>query len=295
MTQQNLSIRASNGQGVAPNHPYFKQARSTPQSGLPTAITQTIPRTDASKNLYLQVNYYEFNNPIPLKRYIFINADGDFQIDESQTANYVSYSPLSRSSELFSYTGSKSRSFSLTFTYSKSGIKPEFTNNLRSSITQAAPPDPKSLFFKDLSEVSLVGRPFGQKKYTGSEDGIITFIDSQLQIIRSLTINNAKSPTQGPPLVRINFGILYQDVPCICTDYVIKPISKAETRINPILGIPEADKISITLTLKEIRTGDYLKTDFAQAGGINRDNLVGWEQLFNSKTGSFDPVNPIYT
>jgi hypothetical protein len=52
--------------------------------------------------------------------------------------------------------------------------------------------------------------------------------------------------------------------------------------------------ININITLKEIRTGDYLRTEFKQFGESSSDNLVGWEQLFNPATGSFDQIYPIF-
>ena len=268
----------------------------TTPSVLPSVVAQPQPIVTASLNKYLQVNYFGKDSPIPLKKYIlFLNED--VVISESQTANYVSYSPLSRGSELFSYTGTKSRIFSINFGYSIKGITPLLNgvkNILQKNYTNAK--SPSDLFFKNLAESdALKSRPYGFAKYKTQPTDAEIFIDNQIQIIRSLTINNAQVPTQGPPLVRLNFGVLYQDIPCICTDFDIMPIKDATTTLDSKTAFPVSQTIQIKMTLKEIRTGDYLKSDFAQAvDSLQRDNLVGWEQLFNPNTGSFDPVSPVY-
>ena len=50
---------------------------------------------------------------------------------------------------------------------------------------------------------------------------IIDLIIYWTNIIRSSVVNNADNPIYGPPTIRLRHGILYQDIPCICTDYSI--------------------------------------------------------------------------
>jgi hypothetical protein len=164
----------------------------------------------------------------------------------------------------------------------------------KNNVTQL---DPQKLFFSQ-SPGSVSKERSGLKNYyqgPSFADDVDIFIDSQIQLVRSLTLNNAKFPTQGPPLVRLNYGVLYQDVPCICTDYSITPYATDRSLRDPITFMPnDIQGININITLKEIRTGDYLRTEFKQFGESSSDNLVGWEQLFNPATGSFDPISPIF-
>ena len=42
-----------------------------------------------------------------------------------------------------------------------------------------------------------------------------------IALFRSSVTNNAENPMEGPPLIRLNFGTLYQSVPCIAKSYNI--------------------------------------------------------------------------
>lgn len=116
---------------------------------------------------------------------------------------------------------------------------------------------------------------------TPERDLLIDTITFWVNIIRTCVTNNAKDPTDGPPIIRLNHGVLYQDIPCICSDYNISYDKVAGFDIDTLLP----RKIDVSMSLKEFRLGDF--TDYAYGEAIKRDNLAGWEAVFTK--GTVDP------
>lgn len=104
-----------------------------------------------------------------------------------------------------------------------------------------------------------------------------------VNIVRSSVVNNADNPLYGPPIIRLNHGIMYQDIPCICTSYSISHEEEAGYDLRTLLP----RKIMISLRLEEVRAGNYKKFDPTNA--ISRDNLAGWESVVLGETNSMDP------
>jgi len=120
---------------------------------------------------------------------------------------------------------------------------------------------------------------------------VIDVIAYWVNIIRTSVVNNASDPLYGPPLVRLNHGILYRDVPCIVTQYGISYPDKAGFDLHTLL--PRI--ISVTLKMKEVRTGNFGAYSMNDLGG--RDNLAGWESVVNSADAGHtmdpQPVNKL--
>lgn len=115
---------------------------------------------------------------------------------------------------------------------------------------------------------------------------IIDTIIYWTNIIRASVVNNAMNPIYGPPVIRLKHGIMYQDIPCICTNYNIDFDEAAGYDIDTLL--PRVLKIS--LKLEEFRTGDF--TEFLpqnKGNSIVRDNVAGWEAVVLKPTHSMDP------
>jgi len=113
---------------------------------------------------------------------------------------------------------------------------------------------------------------------------IIDLIIYWTNIIRSSVVNYSKNPIYGPPIIRLNHGILYQNIPCICTNYSIDYNEAAGYDIDTLLP----RQLKVNLKLEEIRTGDF--GEFAPKGNpIERDNLAGWEAVVLGETNSMDP------
>jgi len=112
---------------------------------------------------------------------------------------------------------------------------------------------------------------------------IIDIIIYWVNIIRSSVVNNAQNPIYGPPVIRLRHGLMYQDVPFLCTDYSIT--------WNEAMGYDLATllprQLQVTMKLNEFRTGDF--GTFAPNEIVKRDNLAGWEAVVDGPTNSMDP------
>lgn len=267
-------------------------------------------------NSYLELKFYTDNSSSFRRRYVpFL---GDVTISESRKANYVNYNPLSRNSSIPYYLGSESRIFKVAYEMSPNFLlqNPGFIDFVK-SIAAYSPDmerDEKDKFFEYLGNGAAPNtqtpfqRDYGAK-HMGTATGqmavinndlddeilIYGFIDHQVNLIRSCVVNNAVSPTLGPPLVRLNHGLLYQNVPCICVDYSIEQ-QYDDTNKKDYHTTYKVSKYKVLLnfTLQELRTGDFLASDFEPLSGkANQDNIVGWEQVI-TKNRSFDSITPIY-
>ena len=115
---------------------------------------------------------------------------------------------------------------------------------------------------------------------------IIDIIIYWTNIIRSSVTNYSENPIYGPPIIRLNHGILYQDVPCICTNYSIDYNEQAGYDLDTLLP----RQLRISMKLEEIRTGDFGKFSPEDSNNpIKRDNLAGWESVVLGSTNSMDP------
>jgi hypothetical protein len=112
---------------------------------------------------------------------------------------------------------------------------------------------------------------------------VIDIIIYWINIIRSSVVNNAMDPTLGPPIVRVNHGVLYQDIPCICTSYNIQADPTAPIDIDTLLP----HRVKVDMELEEIRTGNFGQFRDEETMPVSRDNLAGWEAVIT--VGSMDP------
>lgn len=112
---------------------------------------------------------------------------------------------------------------------------------------------------------------------------IINTIMYWVNLIRSSCLNNSKNPTLAPPIVRLNHGILYQDIPTVCLDYKINFADTGGYDLKTLL--PRV--MEFTLNLQEIRVGDF--GDYDVRSIIKRDNAVGWEAIIGGQN-TIDPV-----
>ena len=86
----------------------------------------------------------------------------------------------------------------------------------------------------------------------------------------------------GPPIIRLNYGPLYQDVPCIVTQYNLEADQAAGYDIETLLP----RKITMNLSLLEIRVGDF-SAHSPEKFGLPDDNVPTWESVL--KYGTVDP------
>ena len=257
----------------------------------------------------------------------------NIKISESKRAKYVKYDLLSRSSQLYTYTGAESRKFTLDFvmcfphileqsspanfedyvSFVASENDAEQRRIFKSPTDKVGTVTDQRLFgsaeklttkfresvnrptLQDLNEtlqtldIALPALFFGTKNpnvilQTKHYD-FIDLIMYWTNIIRSSVTNNSENPIYGPPVVRINHGILFQNIPCICTDYTIEPIEEGGYDLGTLLP----RRIRYTMNLEELRAGDFGKFSTDRKEPIKRDNLVGWEAVVSNPHQSMDP------
>ena len=131
---------------------------------------------------------------------------------------------------------------------------------------------------RGLDTTFIENNQINQQKYK-----TIDLIIYWTNIIRSSVVNYSKNPIYGPPVIRLNHGILYQDIPCICTNYSIDYNEAAGYDLDTLLP----RQLQISMTLEEFRTGDF--QEFVPGDIVKKDNLAGWEAVVLGDTHSMDP------
>lgn len=292
---------------------------------------------------FLRFDFFEGGAKRPPVSFIlpfFENPD----IQENKRANYEVYDVLSRSSNLYAYTGAKSRKFKIKFNItlphildSEVSLTPNdfieqpildsrtddlsrfmelggsVDENNRPNVSLVENPEFntrfKTLSMPRIGRVTELRRKFDQLVSESSSPSLLNplrtiiealfgntrvgyeqqraVIDKALEVclwwvnlVRCSVVNNHQNPTQGPPTVRLNHGILYRDIPCICMGYELTWDDAAGYDLRTLY--PRV--LSISMDLEENRAGDF--TDF-KTGSIKGDNLGGWEALFDQ--GTLDP------
>lgn len=117
-----------------------------------------------------------------------------------------------------------------------------------------------------------------------------------INVVRSSTMGSAKG-SEGPPIIKLTFGPMYQRVPFIATKYDIS--------IDEVAGYDKLTllphRVKINLALEEFRVGNFgnYSPITNQADGNvsieNSENVTGWESVLDH--GTTDPrlVPPGYT
>tara|TARA_R110002110_G_scaffold214672_2_gene428272 strand:+ start:2388 stop:3227 length:840 start_codon:yes stop_codon:yes gene_type:complete len=239
----------------------------------------------------------EFHYPKPDNEFlaVFVPFYENPIITENKSANYAEYDVLGRASTLFAYTGAKARTFKVEVQYTiphllamdmtQSRFKSYYTDpeSAKEVFTEGSfgergiTSEGKKLYseyrniFFETNGVSL--SDFGSRE---NDEKSIKVIDSLLfftNILRSSVYNNASNPLLGPPVVRLNHGSMYQSIPCIVKSYDLSFDEAAGYDVRTLTP----NRIKISLSLAELRTGDFGK--FEKSTAIRRDNLAGWESV----------------
>lgn len=120
--------------------------------------------------------------------------------------------------------------------------------------------------------------------------GAINYLMLWVNVIRTSVINNSTNTQYGPPTIYLNHGTMYNNIPCVCTNYSIK--------INNNVGYDLLSlaprQVEVTMNLSENRTGNFNK--FNPFHLTDGDGLTGWESIitkdeYSDKMGTMDPNN----
>jgi len=102
-----------------------------------------------------------------------------------------------------------------------------------------------------------------------------------INLVRATTLNHSKNTVHGPPIVRLNHGAMYNNVPCVVADYNIDMTQDAGYEVETLTP----KEITINMTLKEFRTNGKFQHGRIELG----DNLAGWEAIIDNN--NIDPYN----
>ena len=232
-------------------------------------------------------------------------------IRESKEAHLVEYDLINRGSTLFAHTGAKSRDLTIEFYLTL----PHIMNSMNSVLNAQR-------LIKTLSTEKEKRRfdninPFeSEVKTTVAEDVIRHWkelvIETQQEYIGPYPRQSAEEITTGnlatdnpnlfpgltgqpapgtgtvladtslntPPVGEKEIQ-LNNDVPLVCRSFDISVEEDAGYDLKTLLP----HRIRISLQTSELRGGDF--TDFVPGSPIKRDNIAGWEALF--EYGTTDP------
>lgn len=114
----------------------------------------------------------------------------------------------------------------------------------------------------------------------------VDYVIRWINVIRSSTINNSKDTNLGPPTVYLNHGTMYNNIPCVCTNYSIKIVNS----LGYDLLSMTPRQIEVTLSLSENRVGNF--GNYEPFTLITSENRAGWESIHNYNT--MDPYNSTF-
>jgi hypothetical protein len=119
----------------------------------------------------------------------------------------------------------------------------------------------------------------------------VNYLMMWVNVIRTSVINNSKQTQYGPPMVYLNHGTMYNNIPCVCTNYSVKIQNNAGYELLSLAP----RQVEVTMNLSETRVGNFDK--YIPFSPIFGDNLTGWESVIEEVTnggqGTMDPHNQL--
>jgi hypothetical protein len=88
-------------------------------------------------------------------------------------------------------------------------------------------------------------------------------------------MNNQTNTLQGPPIIRLTHGELYQNIPCVCKNYSVSYDEDAGMDVDSLLS----RRILVDMQLEEFRAGNFGDFDRTSKEILDRDNVTGWESI----------------
>ena len=245
----------------------------------------------AQRRLIHEKSWLEFHFPTEHALVARLPLYENIEIKESKSANIVSYDPVGRNSSLYVYTGAKSRqlkiSFAITLPHVQSmhhGSKIRF--NLGSDPTKTSEEIKKQMkrggdgFDEGQTrtmkhESPVTGKTVRTQKVSSEPLNWVEYVAWWTNLIRSSVLSNQSDTSEGPPVIRLNHGELYQNIPCICKSYGISYDPAAGMDVDSLLS----RRILVSMNLEEFRAGNFGEFNRTSTNILDRDNVVGWEAI----------------
>lgn len=160
-------------------------------------------------------------------------------------------------------------------------IHREYYRNLIGAISQVEleSQDNNSFLGNLQNALEITTRSQGYKNL----DKIINMIYCWVNLIRASVMNNSTNSLYGPPIARLTYGPMYNNVPCLIEDYSVKIMDEAGFEVQTLTP----KRIQITLNMVESRTGDFGK--YVATAYPDGDNITGWESIIENN--ELDPIN----
>ena len=95
-----------------------------------------------------------------------------------------------------------------------------------------------------------------------------------VNLIRGSVLNNSRNTTLGPPIVRLQHGPMYNNVPFVVSDYNIS----IDDRMGYELETLTPKGLNVQMTLKEYRTNGTFNESEIESG----DHIAGWEAIIGN-------------
>jgi len=111
--------------------------------------------------------------------------------------------------------------------------------------------------------------------------GAVNYLLLWTNVLRTSVLNNTKNTSLGPPIIYVNHGTMYNNIPCICSNIQIQINDKAG---YDLLSLTPR-QIQVTMSLNEVRTGDF--GQFKPFTFFENENIAGWESV--ETYGTLDP------
>lgn len=248
------------------------------------------PHLEGRARLLFQ--FHEGSNTIRIGLPFFENV----KISESKKAKLATYNPIGRSSSLFAYLGAEARRIKLDFNITVPHLAQRYVDTQKKTaaltskqakeeyLNSVDPPSIKSpiqdvvdAFQDELSAAEFGAFSRQAKPSVGVPDaGPARSMDTKhanrrkasaavlefINLIRSSVVNHSERPYDGPPLLILDYGIQYVNVPCVATNYSIK--FSDDKGFDPELLLPRV--LEVSMDLVEIRTSGQGRTEFANTG-----------------------------
>lgn len=178
-------------------------------------------------------------------------------------------------------------------TYSFEALRDSFTRQFTESEEPVSPTETLGPQGKQLKGLFGPGLGYPGLADTTSDKlyrDAISLVMYWVNLVRSSVLTYAPNPSVGPPIVRLSFGTLYQNIPTIVEKYSMTIDDKAGYDVISLLP----KRITFSLTLHEIRAN--AGAGFEQGTQTDRDRLTGWEAVIGRATvPSVDPGRTLWS
>lgn len=121
--------------------------------------------------------------------------------------------------------------------------------------------------------------------YLKKDNQAINLFMLWINMVRTSVVNHSENVNQGPPIITLTHGIMYNQIPCVCTNFSMSIDKTAGYHLETMTP----RKVEITLNLEEVRTGNW--SNYKRGDKVEGNNLPGWDSFVKYET--MDPYGNI--